>query len=393
MIEKREQFGRNFIHIILAIWMIKEVLLNTTIEYVFGWKREELNEIMAYVVLALLILQIVLFQSYQLDELIIVGIVTAFIVYATIVSGHKTLMSTWIFIVASRHVDFDKFIKISYYIQLFAFIIIIYMFFSGYISDYTIHRGNVIRHSLGFSHPNQLGISVFLLLVCRCYYKRNKMTFFDISLILVAAALVYKIANSKTSFYSLIILAIVSAIYIFMFRLGINMTFFANIMIAIAIVSNLGSILLSIVDLSSFPTLKSFDVFMSYRFSLCNRTMKYYGIGLWGKDVKLTVSRPVVGGVYHFWLDNAYMALLLRYGIIVFLIFSVLYIATMLYLKRTEQYYLLGIMMIYAVYGIMENNYFSMSQNLFLIALSFPLFTHNDSKSMHGISSKVKIVW
>ncbi len=390
---RREEFGKKFIYFILTLWMSTEVLFNSTIEYVFIWERDNLNDVMAYVVLALLLVQIVFFQSYQIKELLLIGTITIFIAYATINSNHNALMSTWIFVVASKHINFDKFIELTYLIQFVMFIVIIYMFINGYINDFTVYRGNILRHSLGFSHPNQLGIRVFLLLVCRCYYRRNRINLIDITIVLAAAYFVNKVANSKTSYYALIILAAITMVYVLLLRLGSKMNLFANVVIVIALISNVGSIFLSTHSLNHNKLLKSFDIVMSRRFSQCYRTMCYYGVKLFGQDVQLIVKRPIIGAIYHFWLDNAYMAILLRYGVVVFLLFSTLYITTLLHLKRTEQYYLMGIMGLYSIYGIMENNYFSMSQNLFLVTLSFPLFIHADDKERKRIPSKFRIVW
>lgn len=392
MIKKKEEFGKKFIYCTLALWMSTEVIFNTTIEYVFIWKKDELNDVLAYFVLLLLVLQIVFFQNYQLKEIIVIGIISIFFLYATINSNYNALLSTWIFIVASKYIDFEKFIKLSYYIQLFMFALVLYLFFNGYIQDYTMFRGSVLRHSLGFSHPNQLGIRVFLLMVCRCYYRRTKINVIDISLVFLAAFFVNKVSNSKTSYYALIILAIITIVYIIATKLGSSMNAFANVSILIAVFSNVGSVLLSNINVKHFHWLNAFDLIMSRRFSQCYRTMKFYGINLFGQDIQLIVKRPIIDAFYRFWLDNAYMAILLRYGIIVFLIFSLLYFMTMIQLKQTKQFYLLGIMALYSIYGIMENNYFAMSQNMFLLALSFPIFMDNIS-NRKGFISKFKLVW
>ena len=390
---KREEFGEIFIYFILVFWMSTEVIINTTIEYVFVWKREELNNILAYIILVLLLIQIAFFQNYQLKEIITIGAITGLVVLVTLNSDYNALITTWIFIVASKNIDFDKFIELTYYTQLIMFIVVIYMFLNNYIQDFCIYRDNLLRHSLGFSHPNQLGIRVFLLMVSRCYCRRNKLNAIDIAIVIAAAFSVNKIANSKTSYYALLILAIISVIYVALIHMGSDMAAFSNILILIAITANVGSIVLSTNNIKKIPMLRSFDMLMSKRFSQCYRTMNYYGISLFGQEVKLLVKRPALGTFYHFWLDNAYMAILLRYGVLMFLVFSYLYLVAMVYLKRSEQYYLLGIMSLYSIYGIMENNYFSISQNLFLIVLSFPIYIHITSKAPTIFSSKIRIIW
>ena len=391
--KKREEFGKKFIYFILILWLSTEILFNTAIENFFGWKRGELNDVMAYVILIMLLVQMVFFQSYKVSEMVIISLITAFVAFATINSNHHTMMSTWIFIVAAKHIDFDRMVGIAYFVQLIMIAIVFYMFINGYIKEDLIYRGSILRHSLGFSHPNQLGIRIFLLLVSRCYYRKNKLNFIDVGVVIVAAIFVNKVANSKTSYYALIMLAVISSIYVLLRILHNDMKILANVAIAVGIIANIGSVILSTIELNKHQILNSLNIFMSKRFSQCHRTMKYYGVELFGQDVQLIVKRPIVGVVYHFWLDNAYMSILLRYGVVVFLIFSMLYFATMLYLKRTSKVYLLMIMALYSIYGIMENNFFSMSQNLFLLTLSFPLYVHATNNDRENILSRIRVTW
>ena len=74
-----------------------------------------------------------------------------------------------------------------------------------------------------------------------------------------------------------------------------------------------------------------------------------------------------MGVVDKLFLDNGYMALLLRYGIVAYCIFSVCYFFTMIYLRKKNQYYLLTILFVYALYGVMENGVYMVTHNIFLI--------------------------
>lgn len=391
---KREAFGQKFIYFILILWFSTEVLFSSTLDRIFIWKIKDLNDAMAYIILGLLLVQIVFFQKYQIKELALIATVTLPIILATLNSSHNTIMSTWIFVVASKYIDMDKVAKISYYTELFMTLVVFYLFFNGFIVEYTLYRGSILRHSLGFSHPNMLGIRVFLLVVCRCYIRREKFNIFDWSLIVAAAVFVNHVANSKTSFYSLVILAGITFIHIAMQKFGVGFYKLMNFLITVSVACIVISLMLSFGQISKYPILKRLDIFMSKRFSHCHRTLNYYGVKLFGQDVQLIINRPALGKFYHFWLDNAYMSILLRYGVIVFFFFSALYIGTMIILKDMQQYMLVEIMCLYAIYGIMENNFFSMSQNLFLLLISYPLYKrdglHYERKRL---LSKVKVSW
>lgn len=391
---KREVFGQKFIYFILILWFSTEVLFSSTLDKILIWKIKDINNTLAYVILSLLLLQIVFFQKYQIKELAFIAIITLPIILGTLNSGHNTIMSTWIFVVASKYIDIDKTAKISYYTELFMTLVVFYLFANGFITEVTLYRGAILRHSLGFSHPNMLGVRIFLLVVCRCYIRRERFNIIDWSIIVIAAVFVNKVANSKTSFYALVILAVITFIHILMQKFGIGFERMMRNLIVTAVVCIALSLILSFMQISKYPMLKRLDVFMSRRFSHCHRTLNYYGVKLFGQDVQLIVNRPALGKFYHFWLDNAYMSILMRYGVIVLLLFSALYIGTMIMLKDMRQYMLVEILCLYAIYGIMENNFFSMSQNLFLLLLSYPLYKRDSlSHERKGIFSRIKLSW
>ena len=371
---KRELFGQKLVCIVLFIWAGVSVILNSTIQFIGVWKKDDVNIFVDYSVLILLVVNIVLFQRYTLRDIVVIAFGTLLIGYATITSNYNTLMAAWIFIVAAKQVDFSRIIKLVYYAQLMSLIIVLSMYYSKYIEDVAIYRGRLIRHSLGFVHPNQLGVVVFLLGAYRLYVRRNKASILDILILLLLAYFVKTVPNSKTSYYALFILAFILLVHIVIERLGGNFDYSSNVYIFIAAFANVFSIFMSLINVKKMPILKQIDSLMSSRFSMCNRTYNYYGITWFGQDVQLFIKKVALGKYYHFWLDNAYMALLLRYGIIVYLSFSFIYIMSMLIQKKKKNYLIVELMCLYAIYGIMENNFFSISQNLFLLLFECVLF-------------------
>lgn len=393
MLEKREEFGKKYIYSVLAFWAGTEVLFSSNLDKIFVWKTSLINDLMAYIILVLLMVQIVLFQKYQFQELVIIFLFSIPIIYATIRSNHNVIMSTWIFIIASKYVDFNKIVELLYNVELAMTILVVFLYESGFIDEFTIYRGSIIRHSMGFSHPNQLGVRVFVLLACRCYIRANKFNLIDWGLILVAAMFVNIVPNSQTSYYALVLLAVIMAFYVLMYSIDGNLSVFSSFMIFIAAGVNVFSVVLSVINLRQYPFLLRVNNIMSNRFYQCYRTFKYYGIKLFGQEVLLVFSKPA-GRLYRFWLDNSYMTLLIRYGIIVYLLFSILYIITMLYLKRYEQHLLVAILCLYSIYGIMENSFFSMSQNFFLLLLSYFIYRQPDIVGNGSFNKpRIKISW
>ncbi len=296
-IEKSKEFGKYFIYAVFAFWAGAEVLLNSKIEKILWWNAKDINNNISVAILILLVMQIVFFQQYTLRELIIIGFFSVPIILSTIYSGSNVMMSTWIFIIALKYIDFDRVVKITYYIEFVASIIVIYLYSVGVIGEVTRYRNSKVRHSLGFCHPNQLGIRIFLLVVCRCYVRRDKFNIFDWLLIISAAIFVNLVPNSKTSCYALILLAIIMALYEMVKIIGGDLDHFASIMIFIAIIVDVLSLILSFLPVKKYPVFSRFDRMMSLRFSECHKTFLYYGVRLFGQRIELLFSRPGIGRV------------------------------------------------------------------------------------------------
>ena len=374
MNSKRQKIGEVFIYFTLLFWLANEVLLSSTITKILVWDAKVINDVVAYVVLVLLIVHIILFQRYEFGEIVVIFLISLPIIYSTITSSNKTMMSTWIFIIAAKYIDFDEFVKYAYWVQLAMIMFVFYLFFSGQIGEQILYRGSIVRHSWGFVHPNQLGERLFQLIICRGYIRRKKINFVDVIITIAIAIFVKVVPNSQTSYYALVLFSLVLCLHIVISMTELKFDNVIGYTIIVSILVNIGSLYLSFIDVRKNYWLKVFDKLMSQRFYQCHRTLKFYGISLWGQDIQKIVKRHIIGSYHRFWLDNAYMAMLLRYGVVVFLIFSALYISAMLYLKKEKQYMLLEILCLYAIYGVMENNFFSMSQNMFLLVLSYPIY-------------------
>lgn len=374
MIEYRKKTCEYYFYFVFSIWFGTEILFNTTIKEIFDYSLAELNDNMAIVVLIMLVIQIVIIQDYSLKELMVVGPVSLVIAYTTLNANHKALISMWLFVIAAKYIDLDRVARLAYALLLAITAIVLWLYYTGNIDDVTLRRGDMIRHSLGFSHPNQLGLRIFQFALCRLFIRRSRLDLRDYLITLFLGAVVYFVPNSQASFYSMIILLIMIIIYQMSWDKVRGKEIISKALFLIIMLTNLGSIVLSIVDVKRIPVLRALDRMLSYRFSQCYRTYKYYGVSLFGTDIQSIIVKPVIGRYYHFWLDNAYMAILLRYGVIVYLLFSVIYFMTAIKLKRQNQYFLLFVYALFSIYGIMEYNFFALTHNIFLLVIASLLY-------------------
>lgn len=393
MKSKREQVGKYYMYFIIALWFGFEILNNTTLEKILWWEKNDVDYVMTYLIFALLIVQIVIFQRYSLDEIVKIAILTFPIAIGTIASNNHVMMSTWMFIVASRYIDFDTTAKITYYLLLCLIPLVIYMYFLGYIDERILYRGSVVRHSWGFSHPNWFGVRIFQVVTLRTFLRRQKITIVDYGLILLAALFIKRVTDCQTAFYSLLLLLCFMLFYWFMGSFVGGNSFFFSIMLFVGVISNIGSVFLSYIDVRKYRILNYFDIIMSKRFTHCHKAIRYYGIPLLGKDINL-YSTYLRHTFRRFYIDTAYVAIILRYGFIVYILFSIIYLLAMIKSKNISNYMLLIILCIYSIYGVMENSFYALNQNIFLLTLSYALYHRNvlEHVSLKQINTKRKLL-
>ena len=321
--------------------------------------------------------QIICFQQYSRFEGAIVLIITLCIIIGTIKADDNMMMSTWMFIVASKYVDFDDVMKISYYTLLVLIPVVIGLCLMGYIRDVAFHRGTFLRHSLGFSHPNTLGVRVFQLMLAHCYIRRQKLSLLDYLLVVGAICFVKYVPNCQTTVYVLSLFLIFLIVKRLFDHIPNGTAIYLRMMVLIAVLANGISVFMSVIDVKRYAFLKRIDLFASKRFSLCHNAISYYGISMFG--TKIDLFEQVLGRIIRrFYIDTSYVALMIRYGVVVYVIFTAVYMITMIKAVNNKKYMLCTVLALYSVYGIMENSFFSLAQNIFLISLCWSIYPKNE---------------
>ena len=384
----------NLFRPIFIFWYATEILFNTTLESFFGIPISQLNSIVNYIVLIFLIIQISFFQIYRKKEIIIITCISIPIIVAAAKSTNFSLLSAWMFIIASKKSDFDEIVDIAYKILCVMIPLVMICCFIGIIEDYTGVRNEIVRHSLGFSHPNQLGLRLFQFMACYLYRKKSMLKFYDFFVPIVIMIFTYLIPNSQTAYICMLILILLLFVYIIGEQYSQSiLSIYGKALIVFAVLFNALSVSWSIINVRGNPILYQIDLWLSRRFSACYRVFQLYGISLLGQRVYIfEEERKVVGIIGKLYLDNGYMALLLRYGIIVYGVFSVSYIFAMLHMKKRNQYFLLIVLFVYALYGVMENGIYMVTHNIFLISFGNILYEKLINETDIKVEKRMKIV-
>lgn len=377
-------FFQDFYIFIFVLWYSTEIIFNSTLKFLFGIPIDICNNLVNWMVFGFLLLHILFMQSYKKSEMVVIILITLPIVISTVLSGNRNLLSLWMFVVGAKKISFNRIVRVAYRILLIMVPMVIFFWQVGLLEDHTVMRGDIRRYSLGFSHPNLLGTRIFQLVLCHCYINKDIINIWNYCYIILAAFFVVKVPNSQTVYISLIALFVLLIIYEYVRnQKPIFMKLYAGGLLIGAVLCAVISIILSFIDVNRNYVLKKIDIWISGRFSWGYKVWQIYGTSLMGQKIYISsdeVRRIGLSG--RLWLDNAYLSLLLRYGILVFLMFTFFYIC-LIYKKFVQkQYILVIILFLYAMYGIMECGLYMIGNNIFLIVFADLLY----NKKMQNLS-------
>jgi len=257
---------------------------------------------------------------------------------------------------------------------LFSLTIIFSLFgiINSTISQRVVNGAIILRKSLGFSHANSAFI-YFMPIVLGIMYikgeKLNKPLF--IFIIDVISVILYAVTQSRTGLLLIIILNFLLFFDFIIIRSKIfKITTKYNYIILLLFSLYLGTKIGLIFE-------NPINTLLSYRPFYYNQAISFYGFHIFGS----TSNGNIV-------LDNLYLTYLLIYGIIPYIFYTFFQIKTFDFFKNDRKKII--ILFIFAVYGVLENN-FVYSCN-FILALQFMFFLSQKKEQIIAVEDGSKNV-
>lgn len=294
------------------------------------------------------------FQKKQL-ALIFFLFVMSIVLYIKYSNG--IFLETLLLIIIVLKNEFKKIVKIDFYIKLLVLILILTFNYLGLTNGVfeTMLRGNVLRSSLGFYHPNTF--AMFLMILCFefMYISSEQKKLKTLIIIFLIALIIEKIPVSRTCVYCVAVLVFFQLFkdkFEKLLNSKILLIVSKNLYLVFLIVTLLLTYLYSINN--SFAV--SINEFISNRLYYQSFFLENYSINLFGNDVNYVST-----------LDNGYLKILLNFGIITTIFFMILYSKNISRAFKEKDYTVLVIYIIVMFYCLSESYLFYISYNIFLI--------------------------
>jgi len=315
------------------------------------------------IVLMLLILNSTLvYGKHTVKEYLIYAVCTILLYPGYRTAADNNLILSMLIIYSSKGFDIRKIAKVYLYTYITVSMIIFSLFFTRTISEVIMYRCNgVIKHSLGFDHPNSLGRVCFVIqsalsLSMPMKSRKNKVFF-----LLVSAGLIifsYIVPNCRAVVVSIGVLAVL---------VMISWTSFGNTSLfrSICLLSPAGcaafSILTAVFFDESSRTLSMINNLSTGRIQQAYLILQKAGWGgLFGNNVYWT----------GYLMDNCYYMLFLCFGLLSFVVFLFGYYLAMKRAVSCSNTVLLLCLTAFAVFGIFEMHTYYIMFNLALTGAS-----------------------
>lgn len=264
-------------------------------------------------------------QQNKFSEWVLSGVVLLLGFISLIMSGDNLFAIVCIFLVASRGIDFRNFFKVDIYIRSLLFLFIAISSYFGVIHDVVMYRvDGVSRTSFGFLQPNTAGALILSIMLEYIVIRFKKIHLFDYVILGSVALFVFYTTNSRSSFIGIIVAMALTAFL----KAKERRNSFSKFTVMVLTIMPVVFAVLSYIAVAFYNSQSNIwyllDRLFSGRIHLINYFINAYPLKLFGQHVLL--ADPMnLKNTYFLVMDNSYISILLKYGILAITFFLFLY--------------------------------------------------------------------
>lgn len=283
----------------------------------------------------------------------------------------------YLFIMLCRNIPFSKVMKTFLLATLagISFIFFTYVF-NLYPETYLdlFREDGTYRYLLGYRFPTFLPNYYFHLVLCWFFVRKEKITFLELLIILLLNYPIYIFTDTKAVF-GLVILSCIAILFVKYLKINYSTLMFGSLY---RLLTKYGFIIFAAIAIyfqytydSSFEWMAKLNTVFSGRLALGHWGFELYGIKPFGSLVEFTTMLEANETNKFFYIDSAYVQLLLVYGAIIFALVCIGYIRIGIRIvKHNNKYFGLVLILLFA-HSITDPQLMSPEFNPFLLCLGY----------------------
>lgn len=294
-----------------------------------------------------------------------------FVLVSSFVANDRSLIKLAFLLMAMETIDFNQLIKKDLKIRSFLLLVLMILCVVGIVDAEVIEfRNGLPRYNFGMAHPNSFAFELTIIYFDYLYLKSLKTKKIDLMAFLLAVTFIifiYLFVGSRTN---MLVIMLILIGYVFKQKLNLKNKIFNLILQN----SFLIFLILSIICSYFYPNdlLLKLDGLFSRRLYLANYYINTYGLKILGSDIFCD---------QYFVLDNAYINLLVRFGLLTTIILSMLYVLNFKLILKHNNKMLLIIMLVLMIYGLFETPMYIPGKCPYILSLSYMLNLKGDEKN------------
>lgn len=314
--------------------------------------------------------------TYQVNKSTLIDIILVCVFIAGYLAFRKGVL-IFLFIMMCRFIPFSLIVKTFVVATLTGMLFIAFTYaLNLYPETYlNLYRDDgSYRYLLGYRFPTFMPNFYFHLILCWTFLRGSKINIFELIVINIINYFIYQFTDTKAVF-ALVILLSISIFFLKYLKVGFQSKFLGGIYAFFTkyafLIFGLIAILLQYTYDPSFAWMGKLNTALSGRLSLGHWGFELYNITLFGNLVEFVPMLEASENNKFFYIDSAYVQLLLVHGVIIYTLFA--YAFTKIgkeIVKRDDKYFAIVILFLLA-HSMTDPQLLSPEFNPFLLCLGY----------------------
>lgn len=357
--------------ILLAFFVGMRFLLSTM--FTIYWPKY-FYRTLTVIGVVLVLLHLMMAKDISKKEIAAMLVVTFVFMMSHYVSGYDFLVDLLILILGAYRVNFRNILKT--YIAVWSVLLVVTIIgaMTGLAENLVYYQGEGgerVRMALGICYPTDLAAYVVFLMFAHVCVRDEYITYLEIGVMAALAVAVFYITDARTDFIVMTtLLCMVFAAKRFQkeFYKLLKKQFVWVICMGLPIIFGIVTFGLSKSFSYDNIFLVSLDDKMSGRISLGEWALRDYPIKAFGQYV---LEKGAGGSSdisdFYFFIDSSYLSIIIKYGIIFFMVLWIQVVHTAKMVERNKQYFSAIVLIMIFIQSMMEHHYIQYWFNPFIL--------------------------
>jgi hypothetical protein len=307
---------------------------------------------------------------------LVICLVLSALLFIADVSNRNVLILTFLMIYIGRNEKFCDIGSFTFKILSVLFIVIVLSSLAGIIPNYTTFSGGRTRKYIGFLYsltPTAIICNLTMLVIV---INKERIKWKELLVLFIINCFVYSQTKSRLGFLVALLIIVVASVK--KIKPKQQMAIWKRRLFATTpVICSILSLTVAAMYNGNNGYFRMLNILLDGRLSMAHEAMTKYGMSLFGTHFAMIGNGLDAFGnntsrtfLTYFYIDNLYVQLLVRNGIVFFLIFMALYVIA---IHKAAEYdpsgYYCIALSILALESIIQDSFFSLTSNTFLFVI------------------------